>query len=254
MHETEQAETTPHKDRPPRWRPPRTLGGRIGLGLCLLLAFFILDVGRYLVWPFVGDLKTENPGVTSFMQYRLDEAEDAGKPLKLDVRYKPIKSISKNLRLAVTISEDDKFWDHEGFDVESMEEAFKRNLKEGRIKAGGSTITQQLAKNLWFTPEKSYLRKLKEAIMTWRLERELSKERILELYLNVVEWGDGIFGAEAAARRHFGVSAAGLSPSQAARLAAVLPSPRKWNPAGNGKVVSKRTRIILGRMQRRTGK
>jgi monofunctional glycosyltransferase len=234
-------------------RLPTTFFGRLGLALALAAAFFILDVGRYLVWPWIGSLETENPGVTSFMEYRLDEAEDAGKKLKLDVRYKPLSAISKRLSLAVTISEDDKFWDHEGFDFESMEAAFEKNLKAGKIRAGGSTITQQLAKNLWFGPEKSYLRKLKEAIMAWRLERELSKKRILELYLNVVEWGDGIFGAEAAARRYFGVSAKGLSSSQAARLAAVLPSPRRWNPAGNGRVVSKRTRIILGRMQRRGG-
>ncbi len=240
--------------RSPRPRLPKTPGGWILFILCAGISLLVLDVGRYLVWPRVGVLETENPGVTSFMEHRLDEAEAAGKPLKLDVRYKPLKSISKNLQLAVTISEDDKFWDHEGFDLDSMEEAFKRNLKEGKIKAGGSTITQQLAKNLWFGPEKSYLRKLKEAIMTWRLERELSKQRILELYLNVVEWGNGIFGAQAAAMRHFGVSAAGLSPSQAARLAAVLPNPRTWNPAGNGKVTLKRSRIILSRMQRRQGK
>jgi len=162
-------------------------------------------------------------------------------------------NISRNLVLAVTIAEDDKFWQHEGFDLDGMEEAFLRNIEEGRIAAGGSTITQQLAKNLWFTPEKSLSRKAKEAIMAWRLERELSKKRILELYLNVVEWGDGVFGAEAAARHHYGKSAAALTSWEAARLAAVLPNPLRWSPTGTSRGVQVRASIIHSRMERRMG-
>lgn len=131
----------------------------------------------------------------------------------------------------MVISEDDTFWKHSGFNFSTMRDALERNLKKGRLAAGGSTITQQLAKNLWFSPEKSILRKVKEAIMACRLELALDKERILELYLNVAEWGSGIYGAEAAARHYFGKSAAALTTYEAASMAAVLPAPLKRTPS-----------------------
>ena len=159
--------------------------------------------------------------------------------------------ISPYLIKAVIIAEDDKFWKHEGFDFEAIQKAVEKDLKARKFKAGGSTISQQLAKNLYLTPSKNPLRKIKEAILTWRIERTLSKKRIIELYLNVVEWGEGIFGVEAASRYYYGKSAATLGPEEAARLAAVLPNPRKFNPRGNSRYVAKRAELIENIMIRR---
>lgn len=221
---------------------------RLFLLVCLV---FALDVGRYAVWPRVSPLAETPPSSSSFMEYRREQWDKAGKKEHLVYRWVDWGRISPHLRLAVTIAEDDKFWDHEGFDFESMEEAVITNTRKGRFSAGGSTITQQLAKNLWFTPEKSLLRKLKEAVMAWRLEHSLEKERILEIYLNVAEWGDGIFGAEAAARRYFNRSAANLTPQQAATLAAMLPAPLRRGP--DSRIVRKKASVILQRMARRGG-
>ena len=221
--------------------------------LALLLLAGVVDVGRYALWPNVSRLARENPGKTAFMHWREAQWAREGRKKRIEQVWVPLSRIAKPAVLAVTIAEDDKFWQHEGFDLDGMEEAFLRNIEEGRIAAGGSTITQQLAKNLWFTPEKSLSRKTKEAIMAWRLERELTKKRILELYLNVVEWGDGVFGAEAAARHHFGKSAAALTSWEAARLAAVLPNPLRWSPTGTSRGVQVRASIIHSRMERRMG-
>ncbi len=238
---------------PTRLRAPRS-GWPLAARLVLLVALLMGgDIARYVVWPPVATLAKQNPAVTSFMEYRQDQWARQGRGPSYRQNWVSLGSISRNLVLAVTIAEDDKFWQHEGFDLDGMEDAFLRNIEEGRIAAGGSTITQQLAKNLWFTPEKSLSRKAKEAIMAWRLERELSKKRILELYLNVVEWGDGVFGAEAAARHHFGKSAAALTSWEAARLAAVLPNPLRWSPTGTSRGVQVRASIIHSRMERRMG-
>ncbi|WP_243838329.1 monofunctional biosynthetic peptidoglycan transglycosylase, partial [Nitratidesulfovibrio liaohensis] len=238
---------------PTRPRAPRS-GWPLAVRLVLLVALLMGgDIARYVVWPPVATLAKQNPAVTSFMEYRQGQWARQGRGPSYRQNWVNLGSISRNLVLAVTIAEDDKFWQHEGFDLDGMEEAFLRNIEEGRIAAGGSTITQQLAKNLWFTPEKSLSRKAKEAIMAWRLERELSKKRILELYLNVVEWGDGVFGAEAAARHHFGKSAAALTSWEAARLAAVLPNPLRWSPTGTSRGVQVRASIIHSRMERRMG-
>jgi monofunctional biosynthetic peptidoglycan transglycosylase len=152
---------------------------------------------------------------------------------------------------AVLIAEDDKFYSHEGFDFEAMQKALEKDIKAGKLKYGGSTISQQLAKNLFLSPSKNPLRKAKEVILTWRIENNLSKRRILELYLNVAEWGDGIFGVEAASRHYYGKSAADLTPMEAARLAVVLPNPLKLNPTGTSKYVEKRAEIVYGIMVRR---
>jgi monofunctional biosynthetic peptidoglycan transglycosylase len=152
---------------------------------------------------------------------------------------------------AIIIAEDDKFWSHEGFDFEAMQKAIEKDLKKKKFKAGGSTISQQLAKNLYLSPSKNPVRKIKEAILTWRLENNLSKRRIIEIYVNVAEWGDGIFGIEAAANRYFGKSAASLSAYEAARLAAVLPNPRRFNAAGDSRYVRKRADLIYRIMVKR---
>lgn len=215
-----------------RRRPIRNL-----ILVCALL--LALNIFRYLVWPPVGWLRTENPETTSFIEYRKDQWEDqrAAKgekaPKEMPVRQKwvPLKRISPELQKAVVVSEDDLFWDHSGFNMDMIRLAFLKNLKKGGFAAGASTITQQLAKNLWFTPERSIPRKIKEALMTWRLELVLEKKRILELYLNIAEWGNGIYGAEAAARHYFGKSAANLTRREAATLAVMLPAPLKRTPS-----------------------
>ena len=212
-------------------------------GLLLLYAF---SIGRYFIWPPMWNLDERNPSATAFMDYRAEQWEDAEKKVKVSWTWKSLGRISPNLRRAVIVAEDSTFWEHSGFDWEGMRVALNKNIDRGRISAGGSTITQQLAKNLYLSPEKSISRKLQEAILTLRLELNLSKERILELYLNVVEWGKGVYGAEAAARRYFGVSAANLSKWQAALLAAMLPDPLHRSP--NSRQVQKLAAVILRRM------
>ncbi len=205
----------------------------------------------YLVYPDVSKLKKENPGKTSFMQYREDEYRAKGRKIKIQQKWVPLTSISPYLMKAVLIAEDDKFWKHHGFDKEAIQKAFEKNLESGKFKLGGSTISQQLTKNLYLTPAKNPVRKIKEAIITWRIERTLTKRRILELYLNVVEWGEGIFGAEMASRRHFGKPAASLSAEEAARLAAALPNPRRYRVDGTSQYVERRAKVIYSIMVRR---
>ena len=223
---------------------------KLKLLLILLLLGGIADIGRYVFYPDVSALKEERPVPTAFMEYR--EAQWAEENRDKEIRHKWVSfsQISPNVIKAVLIAEDDKFWKHEGFDIGGMEQALERSLKKGTV-AGGSTISQQLAKNLYLSPSKNPVRKFKEAILTWRIERNLSKRRILEIYLNVAEWGDGIFGIEAAARHYYGKSAKHLSGHEAARLAAVLPNPIKYSPVGNQKYVKNRARIIYKIMQRR---
>ena len=196
-------------------------------------------------------LKQENPRKTSFMEYREQEWRREGKNLTIKQQWVPLSRISPYVIKAVMIAEDDKFYQHEGFDFEAIQKAVEKDLKAGKFKVGGSTISQQLAKNLFLSPSKNPARKLKEAILTWRLERTLPKKRIMELYLNVVEWGEGIFGIETAARSYYGKSASALGPEEAARLAAVLPNPRKYNPLSQSKFVVHRSRIFYNIMVRR---
>ncbi len=163
----------------------------------------------------------------------------------------PLSDISPYLVKAVLIAEDDKFWSHEGFDYEAIQKALEKDMKAGRFKFGGSTISQQLARNLYLSPAKNPLRKVREAIITWRMEKILSKRRILELYLNLVEWGEGIFGVEAASRHYYGKPSSELTPEEAARLASVLPNPRKYNPLGDQRYVINRSNAIYNIMTRR---
>lgn len=212
-----------------------------------ILALFCLNILRYAVWPPVGNLARHNPETTAFIEYRQEEWENKGRKKTVKRAWKPLRSISPNLRKAVVVSEDSTFWSHPGFDFTGMREAMERNISRGRLAAGGSTITQQLAKNLYFSPEKSVIRKLQEALVAMRLEMNLPKERILELYLNCVEWGDGIFGAEAAARHYFGVGASQLTAYQSATLAAMLPSPLTRTPSS--RYVRKQAATIQARMR-----
>jgi monofunctional biosynthetic peptidoglycan transglycosylase len=162
----------------------------------------------------------------------------------------PLDRISPNLQRAVLAGEDNNFFTHDGFDYEAIQKAAEKNWEEGKIVRGASTITQQLAKNLWLSESRNPLRKLEEVPLTRSLERNLGKWRILEIYLNVIEWGDGIYGAEAASQTYFGVAASRLSPSQAASLAAMIPNPRTvFNPQKNPRAVARRQRLILKYMR-----
>ena len=223
----------------------------ISITLILALTYFIADVGRYLIYPNVAYLKKNCPRKTAFMEYREKVWKEKGIKKKITNTWVPLSSISPYVMKAVIIAEDDKFWSHEGFDFEAMQKALEKDIKKKKFKAGGSTISQQLAKNLYLSPAKNPVRKIKEAILTWRLERQLSKRRIMELYLNVVEWGDGVFGIEAAARKHYGKSAAGLTAREAAELAAVIPNPRRYKTDGTSRYVENQSERIYQIMVRR---
>lgn len=217
----------------------------------LLISFFILDLLIYFIYPNVSKLKKENPSRTSFIKITEKRWRAEGKKRRVSQRWVPYSRISPYLIKAVLIAEDDKFWSHDGFDMEGMEKALEKNMKAKKFKSGGSTISQQLAKNLYLTPSRNPLRKLKEAILTWRIEKILSKKRILEIYLNVAEWGDGVFGIEAASLHYYGKPASALGPEEAARLAVVLPNPKKFNPLKSSRYVENRSRIVYGIMVRR---
>ncbi|MCX8110615.1 MAG: monofunctional biosynthetic peptidoglycan transglycosylase [Syntrophorhabdaceae bacterium] len=219
--------------------------------IIVTLLFMIGWTGYYLIFPDVSILRTKNPKKTSFMEYRENQWKKQGKRIKIDKRWVPISAISPYLVKAVIIAEDDKFWSHKGFDFDAIQKAIEKDIKEGKPKFGGSTISQQLVKNLYLTPTKNPLRKIKEAIITWRLEKTLSKKRILELYLNVAEWGVGIFGAEAASMRYFSKPSKELDPLEAARLAAILPNPIKYRVDGGSRYVERRARIIYDIMVKR---
>jgi len=225
---------------------------KIFFGILSLVALFvIIDISYYFIFPNTSKLKTDNPAKTSFMLYREKQWQKKGIDKESVYIWKPFYSISRYLRVAVEITEDAYFWGHHGFEWDAIWEAIKRNWETKSFKFGASTITQQLARNLYLTPSKNPVRKFKEAIITWRLERTLTKTRILELYLNVVEWGDGIYGAEAAARHYFHKSAYSLTPHEAARLALILPSPRRYNPLKNSGYITKRADIVVEAMMKR---
>jgi monofunctional biosynthetic peptidoglycan transglycosylase len=205
-------------------------------------------VYMYLTLPDVRPLATTNPTTTAFMELRARESEHDGKPFEFDQRWVPYSRISPNLKRAVLAAEDSAFWQHEGIDVEQIRVAVQQAIDKGIVPRGASTLTQQLAKNLYLSPSRDPLRKVRELIITRRLEASLSKQRIFELYLNVVEWGDGVWGAEAAARHYFGVPASALSRPQAALLAGALINPRRYNPGRPPKRLLRRQQIILARM------
>jgi monofunctional biosynthetic peptidoglycan transglycosylase len=202
----------------------------------------------YLTLPDVRALANNNPTTTAFMELRKLEAEQQGRRLNFRHRWVPYAQISNNLRRAVIVTEDGAFYDHEGVDLKELRASLEANWEEGRFTRGGSTITQQLAKNLYLSPSKDPIRKLKELLITRRLEAALTKRRILEIYLNVIEWGDGIFGAEAASRAYFGKSAAALTPDEAALLAGAIINPREHSPSRPTRRLLRRQQIIVRRM------
>ena len=218
----------------------------LGIAVAALLGVVVLVHGWYaahiLYWR-------ANPvGETAFMRYRLAELREKNPKIELRYQWVPYERISGHLKRAMVAAEDAKFIDHEGFDWDGIQKALEKNERKGRVVAGGSTITQQLAKNLFLSPSRSWARKGQEAVITLMLEALLPKRRILELYLNVIELGNGVFGAEAASRRYFGIAAAQLGPEQAARLAAMAPNPRFYerNPGAPG--LNRKIGIIVGRM------
>ncbi len=199
-------------------------------------------------WPDVAALARHNPTTSAFIERYQVRQRAAGKPDSVRWKWVPYDRISPNLKRAVLVSEDINFFSHDGFDVDEMKKAVRDAIKEGEPPRGASTLTQQLAKNLWLSPSRNPTRKLEEALLTVQLEHDLSKRRILELYLNVVEFGPGVYGAGAAAETYYGVSAAELSEEQAARLAAALPKPSAWHPGTPSRVARRRTERILRRM------
>ena len=202
----------------------------------------------YLTLPDVRPLAVSNPVTTAFIELRIDEARVKGLRPRRVQRWVGYTHVSQELKRAVLVAEDDAFFQHEGVDLEQLQESLELDWLKGRFARGGSTITQQLAKNLYLSPSKNPLRKLRELIIARRLEAELKKARILELYLNVIEWGDGIYGAEAAAQTYFREPAADLDPNEAALLAGAIINPRLLNPARPTARLLRRQRLILRRM------
>ena len=225
----------------------RASAGRwVARALVALLALFVLVQAWFasqVLW-----YRWQPPRETAFMAQRLAELREKDPKATIKFQWVPYARISTHLKRAVIAAEDARFLDHEGFDWEGIAKAREKNERKGRVVAGGSTITQQLAKNLFLSPSKSYVRKGQEAIIALMLEAFLPKQRILELYLNVIEWGNGVFGAEAAAKRYFGVPAAHLSAEQAARLAAMIPSPRRFERNPGSEYLDGRVATILARM------
>lgn len=207
--------------------------------IVLMQLYFFLQIGWWV---------NHNPESTSFMRHQLSIMQEKNPNATLKQKWVPYNRISKNLKRAIIASEDANFSDHEGIDWSALEKAYEKNLKKGRVVAGGSTITQQLAKNLFLSGDRSYLRKGQEVVITYMLEFWMDKERIFEIYLNVVEWGVGVYGAEAAARHYYGVSAAQLDAVQAARLAVMLPNPRYYDTHRGSAYLARRTDLILRRM------
>jgi monofunctional biosynthetic peptidoglycan transglycosylase len=212
-----------------------------------LAAYLAFEAYRF---PRVEALVRENPGMTALMEIRAKEARAAGKKPRHFQIWVPLTAISPQLKNAVLIAEDAAFFQHEGLDYNEIREAIKVNAEKLEFARGASTITQQLAKNLYLSPSKNPLRKLKELLLTFSLERHLAKRRIFEIYLNVIEWGDGIYGAEAAAKTYYGKSCAALSEAEAASLAAVIINPRRYSPVQPNKRILRRIALIEGRMQK----
>ncbi|MEO8143029.1 MAG: monofunctional biosynthetic peptidoglycan transglycosylase [Betaproteobacteria bacterium] len=217
---------------------------------CYGLGALVVVVIAVQCWYYAHVLwwRVYQPAETAFMEARLERLRGKDPKAKLAHQWADYGRISTQLKRAVIAAEDAKFVGHEGFDWEAISKAIEKNEKHGKVVSGASTISQQLAKNLFLSGERSWMRKGQEAVITWMLESALSKRRILELYLNFAEWGEGVFGAEAAARFHFGINAAALNDSQAAFLAAILPSPRRYAPGRITPYVAGRIETILARM------
>ena len=209
-----------------------------GIFLAVQLSFLVR------VWWW----RDHNPQTTAFMEASLERLRARNPQAKLKHSWVPYERISPHLKRAVVAAEDARFAEHEGFDWEAIEKALEKNRKKGRVVAGASTISQQLAKNLFLSAERTPWRKGQEALITVMIEQAMDKRRILEIYLNMIEWGEGVFGAEAAARHYYGASAASLGPEAAARLAAMVPNPRFYDRNRNTAWLARKTEMILARM------
>ena len=219
----------------------------VAIALLVLITWLLWE---WRMWPDVDALRTRNPRTTAFIErYRAEQRRQGHAPT-VAWTWKPYAAISPNLKRAVLVAEDINFFSHGGFDVGEMKEAITKAVEDGAAPRGASTLTQQLAKNLWLSASYHPLRKAKEALLTWRLEKTLGKRRILELYLNVVEFGPGVYGAEAASVRYFGKPAAALSEDEAAQLAAALPRPRAWHPGVSTPAYRRYVAAIRERMDR----
>jgi monofunctional biosynthetic peptidoglycan transglycosylase len=225
-----------------RASPGRILLKSLGLVVALVVAYELWIFAQVCWWS------ANNPRSTAFMDARLSALREQDPKAALQHKWVPYHQISTPLKRAVVASEDAKFADHDGFDWEAIEKAYEKNLRRGRIVAGGSTISQQLAKNLFLSGARSPWRKGQEAIITLMLESVMTKRRILEIYLNVIEWGNGVFGAEAAARHYFRTSAANLGPGEAAWLAAIVPNPRFYDRRRDTPWILRKAQIIRARM------
>ena len=207
--------------------------------IILLLILYQFWVLAHVVWWV-----NHNPSASAFMEQRLEILQEKDPEAELHHRWVPYGNISSHLKRAIIAAEDANFVDHEGFDWQGIQRAMVKNAKHGRVVAGGSTISQQLAKNLFLSGRRTPWRKVEEALITMMLENLMTKQRILEIYLNVIEWGNGVFGAEAAARHYFKVSAGQLSSGQAAKLAAMVPNPRFYDKNRSARGLLRKTRII----------
>ena len=216
---------------------------RLVLGLALLMLVYQLWILGHVLWWV-----KFNPATSSFMEDRLAVLQEKDPEAELRHRWVPYERISVHLKRAIVAAEDANFLEHDGFDWDALGKALERNLSKGRVVAGGSTISQQLAKNLFLSPRRTPWRKLEEALITVMLEAVMEKRRILEIYLNVIEWGEGVFGAEAASRHYFRGSAASLGAEQAARLASMVPNPRFYDRNRSNPRLLRKSAIILSRM------
>lgn len=241
-------ETFLHRIKAPIEEPARRRRWLQWLGTIISL-FIIVTASLVIIFfftlPDIAALQKENPKLTIMMRYREAQYQDKGRKLRRLQYWAPLSRISHLLINAVLISEDDKFFQHEGFDWESMKQAFEKNIDRKKVVMGGSTITQQLAKNLFLKPTRTPWRKLREAVIAHNLEKELDKRRILELYLNVIEWGDGIYGIEAAAKVYYQKSAAELTASESIRLASILVNPHRYSPLANINKRMRNKRLLL---------
>jgi monofunctional biosynthetic peptidoglycan transglycosylase len=230
----------------------RARGRRRVLKLLGLVCLGVAAWGAWeaLTWPDVASLARRPPVTTAFIERWRGAQRAAGRDDRVDRRWVPYARIAPSLKVAVLVAEDVNFFSHDGFDRGEIRKALGQAIEDHELPRGASTITQQLAKNLWLSPSRDPLRKAREAILTWQLERALGKRRILELYLNVVEFGPGAWGAESASRRYFGLAAADLGDDEAARLAAALPSPATWHPGSSSAAARRHADTVRRRMDK----
>ena len=228
----------------------RARRGRLVLKLLgiVCLGVVVWGVWEAVTWPNVTSLARRPPATTAFIERWRAAQRAAGRDDRVDRRWVPYGRIAPSLKVAVLVAEDINFFSHDGFDRGEIRKALSQAIEDREMPRGASTITQQLAKNLWLSPSRDPFRKAREAILTWQLEHALGKQRILELYLNVVEFGPGAWGAESASRRYFGMAAANLGDDEAARLAAALPSPATWHPGSSSTAAGRHAEIVRRRM------